>query len=148
MARKEEEGVRAEAINQYLQGEKPKLIYEGLGYSKQWFFKWLKRYQSGDPQWFREQSKTPHSTKNRICEVVENRIVEIRRELQNTRYAQIGANAINWQLQKAGMDPVVISTINRVIKRRGLVKRKEKYQPFGKRLSWFALFESKQYSSS
>ena len=43
-----EQELRKKAIKRYLQGETPKSIYSDLGRSKNWFFKWLRRYQSGD----------------------------------------------------------------------------------------------------
>ncbi len=48
-----EQEIRKTALKRYIQGEKPKQIYESLNRSKPWFFKWLKRYQSGDPNWFK-----------------------------------------------------------------------------------------------
>jgi len=55
----EEETLRKMAIAQYLQEKSPASIYQELGRSKYWFFKWLKRYQSGDPEWYRDRSKAP-----------------------------------------------------------------------------------------
>jgi hypothetical protein len=45
----EEGRLRKMAIQQYLQGKSPSFIYREMGRSKKWFFKWLHRYQSGDP---------------------------------------------------------------------------------------------------
>jgi len=47
-----EQELRKKAIQKYLNGEKPKSIYQSLNRSKDWFFKWLKRYQSGDQYWY------------------------------------------------------------------------------------------------
>ena len=44
-----EEETRRKAIERYLGGESPKSIYDDLKRTKQWFFKWLRNYQSGDP---------------------------------------------------------------------------------------------------
>jgi transposase len=52
MANANEQDIRKEAIYRFLQGEKPKQIYDDLKRSNRWFYKWLKRYQSGDPKWF------------------------------------------------------------------------------------------------
>jgi len=53
-----EQQLRKKAIERYLQGEKPKGIYQDLNRSKNWFFKWLKRYQTGDPNWHEDQIKS------------------------------------------------------------------------------------------
>jgi len=46
-----EQELRKQAIERHLKGESPKSIYRDLDRSKNWFFKWLKRYQSGEPNW-------------------------------------------------------------------------------------------------
>jgi len=50
-----EEQVRKDAIERYLKGELPKTIYSELHRSKYWFFKWLKRFRSGRPDWYQDQ---------------------------------------------------------------------------------------------
>jgi transposase len=45
-----ERELRQNAIKRYLEGESPKSIYTDLNRSKNWFFKWLNRFKSGDPQ--------------------------------------------------------------------------------------------------
>jgi len=39
---------RKQAISRYENGESPKQIYQSLGKSKRWFFKWLNRYKEGN----------------------------------------------------------------------------------------------------
>ena len=51
-----EQDLRKKAITLYLKGKSPKSIYSDLNRSKNWFFKWLKRYQTGDPDWYKEIS--------------------------------------------------------------------------------------------
>ena len=54
-----EQELRKKAIKRYLQGETPKSVYSDLGRSKNWFFKWLRRYQHGDSDWYQDQSRAP-----------------------------------------------------------------------------------------
>ena len=42
-----EEDLRKQAVYRHLAGESPKAVYTSLERSKKWFFKWLRRYQSG-----------------------------------------------------------------------------------------------------
>ena len=49
-----EQDLRKTAIERYLEGELPKSIYTDLKRSRNWFFKWLKRYKSGEPDWFKD----------------------------------------------------------------------------------------------
>ena len=118
-----EECIRQRAVQRYLMGEKPKAIYTDLNRSKKWFFKWLKRYQSGLKDWYKDQSKAPRSSPKQIQEVEKQRIIEIRKRLENERFAQTGVSAIKWELSKSDHNLPSDRTINRVLKREGLVKK-------------------------
>jgi len=51
-----EEKIRKAAVRRYiLQGESPKTIYISLNRSKQWFYKWLRRYQSRGKGWHQDR---------------------------------------------------------------------------------------------
>jgi putative transposase len=51
-----EDVLRKTAIRRYvLGGESPKAIYNSLNRSKKWFFKWLKRYQTGGMDWYKDK---------------------------------------------------------------------------------------------
>lgn len=126
MAQRDEEEIRKEAIHRFLKGEKPYHIYKDLGHSKRWFFKWLERYRSGDSEWFSERSRAPAKSSNKISQELEELIVEIRTQLMRSKYSQVGANAINWELSKRGMASVPAATINRVIQRNQLIRKKER----------------------
>ena len=52
-----EEEIRKTAILRYIQGESPQAIYKSLQRSKHWFFKWLKRYESGKSDWYKAKSR-------------------------------------------------------------------------------------------
>jgi hypothetical protein len=118
-----EEELRRHAIERYIKGDPPKQIYEALRRTKPWFFKWLKRYQSGDPHWYRSQSTAPRHKRTRLSDVDRRRIVKIRQELEAQSFAQIGVSAIKWELHKAGTSIPADRTINRILKQEGLVKK-------------------------
>jgi hypothetical protein len=52
------------------------------------------------------------------------RIISVRTQLESQKVAQIGASAIKWELSKSGFDFPSDRTINRVLKREGLIKKK------------------------
>lgn len=131
-----EQEIRKTAINRFIQGEKPKQIYESLNRSKPWFFKWLKRYQSGDPNWFKGKSRVPKHSSTALRPEDKKRIINIRRNLDAQRFAQFGPSAIKWELSKAGHRLPSDSTIKRVLKKEGLVK-KNSLRPQGRRVSVF-----------
>ena len=118
-----EQDLRKKAINLYLKGETPKSIYSELSRSKNWFFKWLKRYQTGDPDWFKEKSRTPKKKTTAISEIDRQRIISVRTRLDSQKFAQIGVSAIKWELSKSGLGFPSDRTINRVLKKEELVKK-------------------------
>jgi hypothetical protein len=118
-----EEDLRKKAISRYCAGEKPKFIYTDLKRSKYWFFKWLNRYRSGDPEWFKDKSRAPINRPFALSEIEKERIINVRKNLESQRFAQTGASAIKWELTKSGFSFPSDRTINRVLKREGLVKK-------------------------
>lgn len=119
----EKETLRKMAIEQYLQDKDPVSIYQEMGRSKKWFFKWLHRYHSGDVNWYRDQSRAPKSHPHQISPEMRKLIVNIRRHLEENPYAQVGTSAIKWELKKLGIVPPSDPTINRILKKEGLVKK-------------------------
>jgi putative transposase len=87
----DESKISKQAISRYEDSESPKQIYQSLGKSKRWFFKWLNRYKEGSSDWFKELSRRPHSTKQKIDKDMEHAIIDTRKKLERTLYAQIGA---------------------------------------------------------
>ena len=118
-----EQELRKQAIQRYRNNEKPKSIYTDLNRSKFWFFKWLKRYQSGDPDWYKDLSRAPNTRLTALSEIDKQRIISVRQRLESQKFAQTGASAIKWELSKSGFSFPSDRTINRILKREGLVKK-------------------------
>jgi putative transposase len=118
-----EEKIRKQAVERYLTGEQPKEIYTDLKRSKKWFFKWLRRFQTGDLDWYKDRSKAPLRRANKTSTKKRQLIVSIRKQLESQRFAQTGVSAIKWELSKLGLDFPSDSTINRILKEEGLVKK-------------------------
>lgn len=123
----EQETLRKMAIEQYLKGKTPFSIYQEMGRSKKWFFKWLHRYQSGDAQWYRDRSRTPRSQPNQTRPEIRKLVTNIRIGLEENPYAQVGTSAIRWEFKKLGLIAPSDRTINRILKREGLVKKNSLY---------------------
>jgi len=133
----DEETLRKMAMQQALQGKAPVSIYREMGRSKRWFFKWLQRYESGGTEWYRDHPRIPHSHPDQACQGTRDLLIQIRRQLEENPYAQIGTSAIKWECQKLGVTPPSDSTINRILRREGLVK-KNSLHPQGGGISIFA----------
>jgi len=127
----DEKELRESAIQRHENGESPKLIYTSLNRTKQWFFKWLKRFKSGDQNWADELPRKPYHSPKKINKSMEQAIIEKRQELEQTLYSQIGALNIAWHLEQQGAKLPSVITINRVIKRNNLTRKKPRYSPKG-----------------
>ena len=123
-----EEMKRKEAIMRYINKERPVDIYRDLEKNKRWFYFWLNKYKSGEDDWFKDKPKKNKVVHNKISSEIEDIICELRRKLMKTKYSQIGALKIQWELKKLGIDDIPpIWTINRIIKRNKLIKGANKY---------------------
>lgn len=132
-----EEDIRQEAVQRHVMGsESPKTICESVNRSKQWFFKWLKRYKTGAVDWYKEQSRAPKTSLLEITPAAKERIILTRQHLEASPYAQIGVSAIKWELKKLGLPFPADRTINRVIKSEGFVKKNSLCSQ-GRRISLF-----------
>lgn len=127
----DEREIREQAIRRYENGESPKEIYQSLGKGKTWFFKWLKRSQHDGGNWAQSQSKRPHQIPKRIDKTMEQIVIDSRKRLEKQLYAQIGALAISFDLTQHGIEAPPISTINNILKRNKLVRKRPKYTPKG-----------------
>src|SRR2546423_3527729 len=111
---------RHRAIERYLRGETATAIYQSLGYSREWFYKWLKRYERREPAWAEEQSRRPKRSPRRVASALAAEIVATRRSLAR-RGVFCGAQAIAWELTDNGTAPPSLRTIARVLERHGLI---------------------------
>jgi len=123
---KRTKSLRLEAIERYQAGESATHICRSLGKSRPWLYKWLRRREELD------QEFGPKRAHNRTPPCVEQLVIEARKKLQSTKYAQIGVNAINRELYLQGRSPLPASTIKRILKREGLQRTKAPYAPKGK----------------
>jgi len=123
MACHAEEELRKKTIQRYLKGEPPKDIYTHVRRSKNWFFKWLKRFHSGEPEWYKDKSRAPLNRPTQLSKIEKQRIISIRKRLESKKFAPIGAPAIRRELTKSGNRLPSDSTINRVLRREGVIKK-------------------------
>ena len=132
----DETSLRKMAIEEFLKGKSPTSVYRDLGRSRPWFYKWLHRYQSQEDDWFQDKSKAPRHHPNETPEDIQKLVTNIRLQLEETPFAQIGVSAIQWELRKLGVPLLPDRTINRILKREGLVKKNSLY-PQGGGISLF-----------
>jgi putative transposase len=123
---------RISAIDRYINGENPLSIYTSFHHSKKWFFKWLNKYRSGDPEWYHDSPRKPHTNPQKTPPDIEALITLVRLELYNEGVF-CGAQAIVGVLEERGITPIpCVRTIERIIQRNDLThKRTGRYIPRG-----------------
>jgi transposase InsO family protein len=103
------------------------------GVSKSWVAKVISRYREGGYEALAPRSRAPGRVPHRTPADVEERIVALRTELASTGF-DAGALTIHFHLSEAGLDRVPsVSTIWRILKRRGFVTPQPHKRP---RSSW------------
>jgi transposase len=126
-----EETLRLDAINMHAQGIKVAEIARRLGRSRQWVHKWINRQRDCADGWERSHSNAPHSKANKTSEELEAQVVSSRIRLDASPHMESGAFAIWHDLSARGIEPPSVATINRILKKRGLTRRKAPYQKSG-----------------
>src|SRR5438445_10997028 len=94
-----EVALRREAARRRLAGESPETIATDLGRTRQWVAKWAARYDPHDPSWSEGRSRAPRRVANRTSEDVEARVLAVRARLAENPWAQLGAEALAWELE-------------------------------------------------
>jgi len=98
------------------------------GVSKSWVHELVRRYREGGPEALVAKSKAPRSNRRSITSALEELIVKRRKELVDLG-VDAGAETIHWHLVAAGESPPSVSTIYRVLKRRGFVTPEPRKRP-------------------
>jgi putative transposase len=85
--------------------------------------KWAARYDPHDPAWVEGRSRAPKRVANRTAPDIEARVLEVRARLEENPWAQIGAPAIAWELEKLGAPVPPRRTIEEILERAGATRR-------------------------
>ena len=115
--------LRREAARRRLAGESPRVIARDLGRTRQWVAKWAARYDPRDPGWAEGRSRAPTRVARRTDAGVVGQVLEVRKHLEENPWAQVGAPAIAWELEKLGAVAPPERTIERIVARAGATKR-------------------------
>jgi transposase InsO family protein len=115
-----------------LDGVNVSALCRELGVSRKTFYKYQQRFRVEGLGGLDERSRRPHTSPRRVPEVVEDRIVELRKWLLDSGL-DAGAATIRWHLERERVGPPSEATIWRVLGRRGFVVPEPKKRPRG---SW------------
>jgi transposase InsO family protein len=120
-----------------VEGRSYREVARAHGVSKSWVAKLVARYRSGGYDAITPRSKAATRVANRTCYEAEERIVGLRKELTDGGF-DAGAHTIHYHLSVTDPSPPSVSTIWRVLKRRGLVAP----QPHKRPTSSYIRFEA------
>lgn len=98
------------------------------GVSPAWVSTLVSRYRREGPLAFEPRSKRPHSNRVATPAAIEDRIIELRKELADIG-ADNGADTIHTHLAREGLIAPSLSTIQRILTRRGFVTPAPKKRP-------------------
>lgn len=133
MARTEVE-LRREAVRRRLAGESPVEIAHTLGRSRQWVAKWVRRQEAEAGDWATGRKRGPARAPHRTAPELEALVLAVRERLVANPWAQVGAEAIAWEMRKLGVEAPPRRTIERILARAGVTKsrrRSGRRQPKG-----------------
>jgi putative transposase len=132
MTRTEQE-LRTEAVRRRLTGEPAAQVGRSLGRSARWVQKWVRRHDPAAAEWARGAKRGPDRATNRTAADIEAQVLAVRQRLAEHPWAQIGAPAIAWELEKLGAQVPPPRTIERILKRAGVTERRRgrRRQPKG-----------------
>ncbi|CAN5267105.1 hypothetical protein BH20ACT24_BH20ACT24_06700 [soil metagenome] len=124
----EDVSARREAVARVLAGEPGAKVAGELGRTERWVRKWVRRYDPADDGWAAGQSRAPHRQARRTPVGTERLILTIRKRLMADPWAQVRAVAIAWELEKLGVPPPAVWTIDRILRRAGVPKHRDRYR--------------------
>jgi putative transposase len=110
---------RKEAVGRVLAGESPASVAADLGRTDRWVRKWVARFDPANDAWAADRSRAPREQPRRTSPGTERLVLEIRERLMADPWAQVGAVAIAWELEKLGISPPAVWTIDRILRRAG-----------------------------
>lgn len=98
------------------------------GLHRSWIYKLFARYQEEGEAGLSPRSRRPHTSPTAMSHALEDRIVELRKELFDVGHDH-GAETIQVHLEREGLHAPSASSIWRVLKRRGFITPQPQKRP-------------------
>ena len=129
-----------------VEGRSMREVARAHGVSKSWVSVLVARYRDGGYEAIEPRSKRPHRIPRRTPDAVEDEIVRLRKWLAEEGL-DAGAETIAWHLERRGVRPPSISTIWRVLVRRGFVTPEPKKRPVSSYITFAAALPNECWQS-
>jgi predicted RNase H-like nuclease len=89
-----------------------------MGCSKSWLYKWKKRYQVTEPEWFQEHSRRPKTAPTKTPDALEAEIVRLHHTLSPDGAGTVSAGVIRDHLRQHSVASIPSRrTIYRILNR-------------------------------
>lgn len=126
----DEHQIRQVAVKRVLDGDPITEVAKSYGKSRKWVYLWLARFreQPDNSNWYHSESKAPKHKPTKVLPEIEQRVLQIRKELEDRNYAQTGAIAIQYEFHHKGWQAPAVWTINRILARHGIVQDVSPYK--------------------
>jgi transposase InsO family protein len=111
-----------------VEGRSVREVARAHGVSKSWVSALCVRYRAGGYDALAPRSKRPHASPRRVSDDTENAIITMRKHLAESGF-DAGPHTIHFHLAKQVTPTPSVSTIWRVLKRRGFIVPEPKKQP-------------------
>ncbi len=111
-----------------VEGRSVREVARAHGVSKSWVSALVGRYREGGYEALEPRSKRPHHTPQRTPDALEDEIIRLRKWLSERGF-DAGAETISWHLERGGYSAPSVSTIWRILGRRGFVTPQPKKRP-------------------
>lgn len=111
-----------------LEGRSIREVARSYGLSKSWVYELVRRYREGGDAAIEERSKAHRSNPRHMSVECEEQIVRLRKELVDLG-ADAGAQTLHWHLSQRGGPVPSVSSIYRLLRRRGFVTPEPRKRP-------------------
>lgn len=129
-----------------LEGRSAREVARAYGVSKSWVAVLVGRFREGGYEALEARSKRPHHSPTRTPDAVEDEIVGLRKWLSERGF-DAGPETIAWHLERGGRSAPSVSTIWRILVRRGFVVPEPKKRPQSSFISFEATLPNECWQS-
>jgi transposase InsO family protein len=129
-----------------VEGRSVRAVARAHGVSKSWVAELVRRYRQGGYEALEPRSKRPHRVPRRTPDSVEDEIVRLRKWL-GEEGLDAGPETIAWHLRRRGVPSPSVSTIWRVLVRRGFVTPEPKKRPVSSYVTFAAALPNECWQS-
>ena len=111
-----------------LEGRSIRATAQRYGVSKSWVYELVRRYREGGERALVPRSKAPLANKRSMSLELEDLIITTRKELVDLG-SDAGASTIHWHLSQRGVTLASVSSVYRLLRRRGFVTPEPRKRP-------------------